>query len=158
MSTLARLGLVLPLLSVPVLIAQSSVPEGSTTASQKPAAHGVQTHEDASPGVQQLAPLIEELLGNNAEIRAARYRFDAANARPPQVSALPEPRVSYTDFGVGHPFSSLNVSGLRLPGHWRGPGGSLSWEVGSGWGRSSERGAKRRPDVPREVAGDDFAA
>jgi len=110
MSTLARLGLVLPLLSVPVLIAQSSVPEGSTTASQKPAAHGVQTHEDASPGVQQLAPLIEELLGNNAEIRAARYRFDAANARPPQVSALPEPRVSYTDFGVGHPFSSLNVS------------------------------------------------
>src|SRR5260370_9487890 len=54
--------------------------------------------------------LLSELLQRNPEIQAARSRFEAATKRPSQVGTLPEPRVRYTNFGVGHPFSRLNAT------------------------------------------------
>src|SRR5438552_580319 len=54
--------------------------------------------------------LLSSLLRNNPEILAARARFEAATKRPPQAASLPEPTASYTNFGVGHPFSRLNGS------------------------------------------------
>ncbi len=41
---------------------------------------------------------------------AGRRKFDAATKRPSQVSALPDPKFNFTDFGVGHPASTLNRS------------------------------------------------
>lgn len=117
MSILVRLGLLsLWLSSMPVSsLAQSGVsPKGQDLSSETPL-NKQQTLNDVN-GAQQLAPLVNELLENNPGIRAARYRFEAANARPAQVSTLPEPRISYTDFGVGHPFSSLNVSDFAYRG------------------------------------------
>src|SRR5204863_8356763 len=60
--------------------------------------------------------LLNGLMQNNPEIQAARSRFEAATKRPPQVGALPEPAASYTNFGVGHPFSRLNGSELAYQG------------------------------------------
>jgi outer membrane protein TolC len=60
--------------------------------------------------------LIAELLQRNPEIQAARLRFEAATKRPSQVGALPEPTASYTNFGVGHPFSRLNGSAFAYQG------------------------------------------
>src|SRR5262249_28381267 len=54
--------------------------------------------------------LLSGLMQNNPEIQAARMHFDAATKRPSQVGNLPEPTVSYTNFGVGHPVSRLNGS------------------------------------------------
>src|SRR6266436_9563046 len=54
--------------------------------------------------------LVSELLQNNPEIQAARSRFEAATKRPSQAGTLPEPTTSYTNLGVGHPFSRLNAS------------------------------------------------
>src|SRR6266852_2605711 len=60
--------------------------------------------------------LIRELVDNNPGIKAARYRFEAATKRPSQVATLPEPKLNYTNFGVGHPFSGLNVSDFAYHG------------------------------------------
>ena len=60
--------------------------------------------------------LLNGLMQNNPEIQAARARFDAATKRPSQVGALPEPAASYTNFGVGHPFSRLNGSDFAYQG------------------------------------------
>ncbi len=111
MSILARLGLLsFWFFCVPVIsLAQSGILQPTQGISSRTSLAGEQAPNGAN-GAQQLAPLVNELLENNPEIRAARYRFEAANARPSQLSTLPEPRVSYTDFGFGHPFSSLNVS------------------------------------------------
>lgn len=54
--------------------------------------------------------LIDGLLRSNPEIQAARLRFEITTKRPSQAGALPEPSASYTNFGVGHPFSRLNGS------------------------------------------------
>src|SRR6266478_2209191 len=54
--------------------------------------------------------LLDGLMQNNPEIQAARSRFEAATKRPSQAGTLPEPTASYTNFGVGHPFSRLNAS------------------------------------------------
>lgn len=69
--------------------------------------------EDAPLGPKEL---ITELLQRNPEIQAARWRFDAATKRPSQVGTLPEPTASYTNFGVGHPFSRLNGSNFAYQG------------------------------------------
>lgn len=61
-------------------------------------------------GAVTLRDLVQELEERNPEIRAARFKFDAATKRPSQVSTLPEPKITYVDFGVGHPFSRLGVS------------------------------------------------
>src|SRR5881397_914506 len=60
--------------------------------------------------------LVSELLQHNPEIQAARSRFEAATKRPPQAGALPEPTASYTNLGVGHPFSRLNASEFAYQG------------------------------------------
>lgn len=60
--------------------------------------------------------LVSELLQRNPEILAARARFDAATKRPSQAGTLPEPTATYSNFGVGHPFSGLNGSNFAYHG------------------------------------------
>src|SRR6266481_620115 len=60
--------------------------------------------------------LVNGLMQNNPEIQAARSRFEAATKRPSQVGTLPEPTVSYTNLGVGHPFSRPNASDFAYQG------------------------------------------
>src|SRR5882724_2995287 len=60
--------------------------------------------------------LLSELLQRNPAIQAARSRFEAATKRPAQAGTLPEPLASYTNFGVGHPFSRLNGSDFAYQG------------------------------------------
>ena len=57
-----------------------------------------------------LDALMAEALEKSPEILAARRKFDASTKRPSQVSTLPEPKFSFTNFGVGHPASALNRS------------------------------------------------
>ena len=63
-----------------------------------------------------LAELTSELIRVNPEIRASRFRYEAATKRPSQVSTLPEPKFTFADFGVGHPFSRLGVSDFAYIG------------------------------------------
>src|SRR5436190_23574566 len=60
--------------------------------------------------------LLSELLQRNPEIQAARSRFEAATKRPSQAGTLPEPAATYTNLGVGHPFSRLNGSDFAYQG------------------------------------------
>jgi len=68
------------------------------------------------PPVTSLQSLMDQLEKNNPEIRAARFRFEAATKRPSQVGALPEPKLTLANVGVGHPFSRLNVSEFAYRG------------------------------------------
>src|SRR5260370_40695322 len=63
-------------------------------------------------GERTLRPqdLLDGLMQKTPEIQAARSRFEAATKRPSQAGTLPEPTASYTNLGVGHPFSRLNGS------------------------------------------------
>lgn len=85
----------------------SAVPQ--TVAAQKQAANN---REEIVP----LSSLLEELVRNNPEIRAARFRYDAATKRPSQLSTLPDPKFSFVDFGVGRPLSTLNTSDFAYVG------------------------------------------
>ena len=67
-------------------------------------------------GVVTLDQLVAEALEKSSEILAARRKFDAATKRPSQVSTLPEPKFSFTNFGVGHPASALNGSDFAYVG------------------------------------------
>ena len=60
--------------------------------------------------------LVSELVKNNLHITAARRRVEAAAKRPSQAGSLPEPSASYTNVGVGHPFSRLNRSEFAYQG------------------------------------------
>src|SRR5439155_3802572 len=66
--------------------------------------------------VTSLQSLMDQLEKNNPEIRAARFRFEAATKRPSQAGALPEPRLTLANVGVGQPFSRLNVSEFAYRG------------------------------------------
>jgi len=66
--------------------------------------------------VVTLDQLVAEALEKSPEILAARRKFDAATKRPSQVSTLPEPKFSVTNFGVGHPVSTLNASEFAYVG------------------------------------------
>src|SRR2546425_8137341 len=68
------------------------------------------------PSVTSLQSLLDQLENNNPEIRAARFRFEAATKRPSQVGALPEPKLTLANVGVGQPFSRLNVSEFAYRG------------------------------------------
>lgn len=59
---------------------------------------------------ETLPQLQKELLQSNPEIASAKNRYMAATKLPIQVGTLPDPMVSFTNFGVGHPFSGLNGS------------------------------------------------
>ncbi|MGH9554583.1 MAG: TolC family protein [Terriglobales bacterium] len=85
-------------------------------AAQSDGAAPSQTAESREAAVVQLQDLIQELAQRNPEVRAAQFRFEAASKRPLQVSTLPDPRISYVDLGVGHPFSALNVSDFAYRG------------------------------------------
>jgi len=74
------------------------------------------TREGDSAPVVQIDELVKELLANNPGLRAAQYRVDAATKRPSQLSTLPEPKVSVTNFGVGHPLSRLRDSDFAYVG------------------------------------------
>jgi len=60
--------------------------------------------------------LVKELISNNPQIAAMRHRVEAAAKRPSQAGTLPEPKASYTNLGVGHPFSALNRSSFAYQG------------------------------------------
>lgn len=66
--------------------------------------------------VADIGQLADELIKNNPAVRAARYRFEAATKRPSQLSALPEPKLTFVNVGVGHPFSALNGSDFAYQG------------------------------------------
>src|SRR5437016_13512156 len=57
--------------------------------------------------ITELRELLGQLVANNPDILAAKYRFEAATKRPPQVSTLPEPKLALVNFGVGQPFSGF---------------------------------------------------
>src|SRR5882724_4121546 len=69
--------------------------------------------EERTLGPQEL---LNGLMQNNPEIQAARSRFEAATKRPSQAGTPPEPKASYTNLGVGHPFSGLNGSEFAYQG------------------------------------------
>jgi outer membrane protein TolC len=89
--------------------------------------------------------LIGGLMENNPEIRAARFRFEAATKRPSQVGALPEPKASYTNLGVGHPFSRLTGSEFA----YQGFGVSQEFPFPGKLGLASEE-AKREADAEQQ--------
>ncbi|MGH9784452.1 MAG: TolC family protein, partial [Terriglobia bacterium] len=66
--------------------------------------------------VVEIQSLIEELARNNPEIRAARYRYEAATKRPSYVGSLPDPKIGVVNFGVGHPLSTLKTSNFAYWG------------------------------------------
>lgn len=66
--------------------------------------------------VVQIDELVAELLKSNPAIHAALHRVDAAAKRPSQMSTLPEPKFSVTNFGVGHPVSRLRDSDFAYYG------------------------------------------
>ena len=94
--------------------------------------------EDKTFGPQDL---INGLMQSNPEIQAARARFDAATKRPSQAGTLPEPTASYTNLGVGHPFSRLNGSEFA----WQGFGVSQEIPFPGKLALASEQ-AKREAD------------
>jgi len=70
---------------------------------------------------ERLGQLVSELLANNPEIQAARKRFEAAETRPGQETALPDPAI-----GVG-----WSSAGSPLPGSGLGtePGANVGFQV-----------------------------
>ncbi len=70
----------------------------------------------AEDRVTPLTELTGELARANPEVRAAKLRYDAAAKRPSQAGTLPEPKFTFADFGVGHPFSRLGVSDFAYLG------------------------------------------
>jgi outer membrane protein, heavy metal efflux system len=78
-----------------------------------PQSPSTQTQQQPVVTVEEL---IAEVLENNPEILAARRRFEASTKRPSQLSTLPDPMFSFTNFGVGHPFSTLNKSEFAYVG------------------------------------------
>jgi cobalt-zinc-cadmium efflux system outer membrane protein len=93
-----------------------------------------------------LKDLLNGLLqNNNPDIQAARARFDAATKRPSQVGTLPEPTASYTNLGVGRPFSRLNGSEFA----WQGFGVAQQLPFPGKLGLASEQ-AKREAESEQQ--------
>lgn len=66
---------------------------------------------------ETLLELQRELVRNNPEILAAKNRYLAATKVPIQEGTLPDPMISFTDFGVGRPFfTALNESDFAYRG------------------------------------------
>jgi len=69
-----------------------------------------------SLAAETLADLQQETLQKNLEIIAAKNRYLAATKLPIQEGTLPDPTVSFTDLGVGRPFSGLSDSDFAYLG------------------------------------------
>lgn len=65
---------------------------------------------------ETLIDLQKELIRSNPQILAAKNRYLAATKVPIQEGTLPDPMVSFIDFGVGHPLSGLNDSDFAYRG------------------------------------------
>ncbi len=93
---------VLPLLATTVVLAQEETGQ-------------------PQPAIERLGPLVSELLANNPEIQAARKRFEAAETRPGQQTALPDPKI-----GAG-----WSSAGAPLPGFGLGtePTANLGFQI-----------------------------
>jgi outer membrane protein, heavy metal efflux system len=82
----------------------------------------VQAEETADDRtLARLEELIPELLANNPDIQAARKRYEAAQTRPGQESALPDPRIA----------AGWASAGTPLPGYGLGmePMANLGFQV-----------------------------
>ena len=95
--------------------------------------------------VTSLQELLDQLESSNPEVRAARFRFEAATKRPSQVSTLPEPKLTLANVGVGQPFSRLGVSEFA----YRGIGISQEVPFPGKLGLAAEE-AKREADSERQ--------
>lgn len=102
MSVLSRSRRLLPLAAIACLRLSGEPPQP--------------TQEASTETVVEIDQLVKELVANNPSIMAAQYRLDAATKRPSQVSTLPEPKVSFSNFGVGHPLSRLGDSNFAYAG------------------------------------------
>src|SRR5213082_921435 len=103
--------------------------------------------EEIAPEEKAMGPreLLSRMVENNPEIRAARFRFEAATKRPSQAGTLPEPKASYTNVGVGHPLSRLNASEFA----YHGFGVSQEFPFPGKLGLASEE-AKREADAEQQ--------
>jgi len=101
-------------------IAGLSTPRSSPTGVPGSGAAALSQQLPPSQGVENRGVVLEELvaeaLNRNPEILAARRKFEAATKRPSQVSTLPDPKLNFTNFGVGHPASALNRSDFAYLG------------------------------------------
>ncbi len=82
----------------------------------------------------QLQELIAALLKDNPELRAARNRYEAALTRPPQESALPDPRITM----------GWNSNGSPLPGAGLGaePTSNIGFQISQEFPYPGKRGLK----------------
>ncbi len=61
------------------------------------------------PGVLRLQELLPELLAHNPEIQAARKRYEAAQTRPGQEHALPDPKIGAGWSSAGAPWPGAGL-------------------------------------------------
>jgi len=73
------------------------------------AARGQAGQPDQAPGIVRLDELIPELLTNNPDFQAARKRFEAAETRPSQESALPDPMIGAGWSSAGYPLPGFGL-------------------------------------------------
>jgi outer membrane protein TolC len=102
------------LIEMPPLTASFQLAKPGTSTTGTPTT--VVPSQSANGQVLTLDELVAEALEKNPEILAARRKFDAATKRPSQLGTLPEPKFSFTNFGVGHPASALNGSDFAYVG------------------------------------------
>lgn len=104
MLTRLRVGLFFSLLSwvAGLGLTQSGSPSGPLVSGSEAA---ISEKQDV---IVELRQLIDELVQNNPDIRGGRQRYDAASKRPSQLSTLPDPKLTFVNFGVGHPLSALH--------------------------------------------------
>jgi len=67
------------------------------------------TQSGQAPGILRLEDLVPELLASNPEIQAARKRYEAAQTRPRQESALPDPEIRAGWASAGVPFPGFGL-------------------------------------------------
>lgn len=64
---------------------------------------------DPQPAILRLHELVPELLAHNPEIQAARKRYEAAQTRPGQEHALPDPKIGAGWASVGAPLPGFGL-------------------------------------------------
>lgn len=99
---------ILIILSSIALIPSSSVAQQQFTVQEESHERGTAT------SLVTIDQLVEEALGQNPEIRAARREVDMKRARIPQAGALPDPTVNFGQMNVGNliPFTTLGEEGF----------------------------------------------